>query len=230
MHCQQFEEMLAQQPDGPLPLEAADHLDACPRCRMVQEDLAAIGIAAQEWGREEPAPPPHVWAAIRTRLQAEGLIAEPGPQGRGLYLQPAANKGWFAGWWHSAPRLELAGAYLLLLLIAAGLAGYRTNLPANPLARPSAADQISAPALDGLGPALDGNMQRVVASFSEYDGSVALSLRRNLGIVDNLIAVCEKSVREHPGDPLAREYLYGAYQQKADLLAVAMDRSTLEIK
>jgi hypothetical protein len=115
-----------------------------------------------------------------------------------------------------------------LLLIAAGLAGYRTSLPENPLDRPSAA--ISAPALDGLGPALDGNMQRVVASFSEYDGSVARSLRRNLGIVDNLIAVCEKSVREHPGDPLAREYLYGAYQQKADLLAVAMDRSTLEIK
>jgi hypothetical protein len=210
--------MLAQQSDGPLPLQAADHLDACPRCRLLQEDLAAIGIAAQEWGRQESAPPPRVWAALRTRLQAEGLIAEPSPAG------------WLAGWWNSAPRLELAGAYLLLLLIAAGLAGYRINSPADPLARPGAVVQISAPALDGLGQTLDGNMQRVVASFSEYDGSVALSLRSNLGIVDNLIAVCEKSVREHPGDPLAREYLYGAYQQKADLLAVAMDRSTSEIK
>ena len=27
---------------------------------------------------------------------------------------------------------------------------------------------------------------------------------------------------------MAREYLYGAYQQKAVLLATAMDRSTLE--
>ena len=230
MHCQHLEEMLAQQPDGPLPLEATDHLDACPPCRLLREDLAAIGIAAREWGREEPAPPPRIWASIQVQLQAEGLIAGPSPHGRGLYLQPAANRGWFAGWWHSAPRLELAGAYLLLLLIAAGLAGHRTNSPADPLDRPSTAIQISAPALDGLGPALDGNMQRVVASFSEYDGSVVLSLRRNLGIVDKLIAVCEKSVREHPGDPLAREYLYGAYQQKADLLAVAMDRSALEIK
>jgi hypothetical protein len=74
-------------------------------------------------------------------------------------------------------------------------------------------------------------MQRVVASFSpDYDNSVTLSLQQNLQIVDNLIAVCEKTVREHPGDPLAREYLYGAYQQKADLLAVAMDRSELETK
>ena len=230
MHCQQFEEMLAQQPEGPLPLEAAGHLETCPQCRLLRDDLQAIGIAAREWGREEPTPPPRLWASIQIQLQAEGLIAAPGPHGRGLYLQPAANRGWFAGWWNSAPRLELAGAYLLLLLIAAGLAGYGTNLPADPLDRPSAATQISEPALDGLGQTLDGNMQRVVASFSEYDGAVALSLRRNLGIIDNLIAVCEKSVREHPGDPLAREYLYGAYQQKADLLSVAMDRSTLEIK
>ena len=230
MHCQQFEEMLAQQPEGPLPLEAAGHLETCPQCRLLRDDLQAIGIAAREWGREEPAPPPRLWASIQIQLQAEGLIAAPGPHGGGLYLQPAANRGWFAGWWNSAPRLELAGAYLLLLLIAAGLAGYGTNLPADPLDRPSAATQISEPALDGLGQTLDGNMQRVVASFSEYDGAVALSLRRNLGIIDNLIAVCEKSVREHPGDPLAREYLYGAYQQKADLLSVAMDRSTLEIK
>jgi hypothetical protein len=218
MHCQQFEEMLAQQPEGPLPLAAAGHLESCPRCRLLRDDLQAIGIAAREWGREEPAPPPGLWASIQVQLQAEGLIAAPDPQG------------WLVRWWNSAPRLELAGAYVLLLLVAAGLAGYRNNLPADPLDRPNAAAQISQPALDGLGQTLDGNMQRVVASFSEYDGSVALSLRRNLGIIDNLIAVCEQSVREHPGDPLAREYLYGAYQQKADLLSVAMDRSALEIK
>jgi len=228
MQCQQWQEMIAQ--DGPLPLEAAGHLEICPRCRLLREDLQAIGNAAREWGREEPAPPPRLWASIQIQLQAEGLIAGPSPHGSGLYVQPAANRGWFAGGWFSAPHLELAGAFLSLLLIAAGLAGYRIQTPADPRDRTGAAIRISAPALDGLGPALDGNMQRVVASFTEYDGSVALSLRSNLGIVDNLIAVCEKSVREHPGDPLAREYLYGAYQQKADLLAVAMDRSALEIK
>lgn len=218
MHCQQFEEMLAQQPDGPLPLAAADHLEICLPCRLLREDLQAIGIAAREWGREEPAPPPGVWAAIQVQLQAEGLIADPSPGG------------WFAGWLSAAPRLELAGAYVLLLLVAAGLAGYRNGSPADPLDLPGSAMQISAPPLDGLGPALDGNMRRVVASFAEYDGSVALSLRQNLVIVDGLIAECENSVRENPGDPLAREYLYGAYQQKADLLAMATDRSSLENK
>jgi hypothetical protein len=218
MHCQQFEEMLAQQTEGPLPLPALDHLKICPDCRLLQDDLQAIGIAAREWGREEVVPPPRIWDAIQMRLQTEGLIAA-----------VEAPRGWFTGWWISFPRLELAGVYVFLLLLAGGVAGYRNDAPVIG-AGANTPPPISAPALDGLGPALDGNIQRVVASFSEYDGSVAVSLRRNLGIVDNLIAVCEKSVREHPGDPLAREYLYGAYQQKADLLAVAMDRSSTEIK
>jgi hypothetical protein len=51
------------------------------------------------------------------------------------------------------------------------------------------------------------------------------SIRRNLQIVDNFIAICEKSVREQPDNQMAREYLYGAYQQKAELLATAMNRS-----
>jgi hypothetical protein len=219
MDCQRFEEMLAGQPDGPLPLAAADHLKVCAECRFLQEDLQAIRIAAGEWGREEMSPSPRIWDAIQVRLQAEGLI-----------VPAAAPRGWFTGWWISFPRLELAGVYVFLLLLAGGVAGYRSDAPSGLVELSAAPAPISAPALDGLGPALDGNIQRVVASFSEYDGSVAVSLRRNLGIVDNLIAVCEKSVREHPGDPLAREYLYGAYQQKADLLAVAMDRSSSEIK
>jgi hypothetical protein len=223
MLCEQFEEMLAQEIDGLLPPEAAAHRETCSRCRLLQEDLQAIAVAAQEWGSDEPAPPPHVWAAIEVRLQAEGLIAQPS-------LQPA-SPGWLSGWWHLVPRLELAGAYVLAMLIAAGIAGYRTAPVADTFDRPALAEQVSRPALDGLGSTLDGNMQRVVASFSsDYDNSVALSLQQNLQIVDNLIAVCEKTVREHPADPLAREYLYGAYQQKADLLAVATDRSALEIK
>jgi hypothetical protein len=67
-----------------------------------------------------------------------------------------------------------------------------------------------------------------MASFGEQDLGLADSFRHNLGIVDNLIAVCERSAREQPDDPVVREYLYGAYEQKAVLLAAAMDRSTLE--
>jgi len=57
------------------------------------------------------------------------------------------------------------------------------------------------------------------------DTAVTDSIRRNMQIVDNLIALCEKCVHEHPDNQIAREYLYGAYQQKAELLATAMNHN-----
>jgi hypothetical protein len=53
---------------------------------------------------------------------------------------------------------------------------------------------------------------------------VTASLHQNLAIVDNYITLCEKSVREEPENEMARDYLYGAYEQKADLLAQMAER------
>jgi hypothetical protein len=60
----------------------------------------------------------------------------------------------------------------------------------------------------------------ILASTSPVDAS----LRENLQKVDDFIADCERRVREEPQDDLAREYLSGAYQQKAELLSAMMDR------
>jgi hypothetical protein len=79
-----------------------------------------------------------------------------------------------------------------------------------------------------VGKALEGDVKQVFDSLPEGNPVLASSLRENLGIVDNLIAVCEESVREQPDDPMTRDYLYGAYQQKAVLLATASDRSAME--
>lgn len=49
------------------------------------------------------------------------------------------------------------------------------------------------------------------------------TLNKNLAIVDNMISMCEKSVREDPQNEMTRDYLYTAYQQKADLLATMAD-------
>lgn len=59
----------------------------------------------------------------------------------------------------------------------------------------------------------------------QLGGSVVdVSLRQNLDIVDKFIADCEQRVKEEPRDDLAREYLTGAYQQKAELLSTMMER------
>jgi hypothetical protein len=64
-----------------------------------------------------------------------------------------------------------------------------------------------------------------ILGVQRQDTAVTDSIRRNLQIVDNFIAMCEKDVREQPDNQMAREYLYGAYQQKAELLATAMNRN-----
>jgi hypothetical protein len=62
------------------------------------------------------------------------------------------------------------------------------------------------------------------ASFNNANPVVTASLNKNLAIVDNYIALCEKSVQEEPQNEVARDYLYEAYQQKADLLAQMTER------
>jgi hypothetical protein len=218
--CAQFERILEEQPDAALSAAASAHMTGCHDCRVLWSELKAIRTAGMEWGSEKVEPPEYLWTSLRQQLESEGLIRE-----------RRAPQGWFSGWFGATPRWALAGALLSLLLIAAMLAGYQANEP-NAAAVLPVRLSISAvrPKLvaSDLGKTLDGDLKRVFDSLPEGNPVLASSLRENLGIVDNLIAVCEKSVREQPDDPMARDYLYGAYEQKAVLLATATDRSALE--
>jgi hypothetical protein len=199
-------------------------MNGCTDCRLLWSDLEAIRTAGMDWGSEEVAPPEHLWISLRVQMESEGLI-----------LRSPARAGWWATWFGTGPRWALAGASISLLLIAAMLASLQTNmsegenfraalLPAHLIA-PRATERLVEA---DLGKTLDGDLKRVFASLPERNPLLASSLRENLGIVDNLIAVCEKSVREQPNDEMTRDYLYGAYEQKAVLLATAMDRSASE--
>jgi hypothetical protein len=172
-----------------------------------------------EWGKEEVEPPEYLWSSLRRQLESEGLIRERSTQ-----------RGWFSAWFGAAPRWILAGASVSLLLIAAMLAGYQMSERKSADVLPVRLGIAATPKLVAadLGKTLDGDVKRVFDSLPEGNPVLASSLRENLGIVDNLIADCEKSVREQPDDAMARDYLYGAYEQKAVLLAAATDRSALE--
>jgi hypothetical protein len=220
--CAHVERILADQPDGPLPTEAAAHMRGCADCRVLWSDMEVIRTTAMEWGGQEVEPPEYLWSALRRQLESEGLIRD---------SREGLQRSWFAAWFGAAPRWAVAATSISLLLIAAMLAGYQKNAPNQgaslPVRLSIAAARPKLVAAD-LGKALDGDLKQVFDSLPEGNAVLTSSLRENLGIVDNLIAVCEKSVREQPDDPMARDYLYGAYQQKAVLLATAMDRSALE--
>ena len=118
------------------------------------------------------------------------------------------------------PRPALAGAYLLAL-IAVSFALDRTLREAAQRNRWISGTQDSTGALSAQ---LQTAERDSVSAMAGSDPVVTASLHDNLAIVDNYIALCEKSVREEPENEIARDYLYDAYQQKADLLAQMTER------
>jgi hypothetical protein len=219
MQCYELEQILEQQPEGLLPDSAVAHIEDCEPCRSLLADLEAIRLAALELGDVEVAPPERVWISLRNQLEAEGLIREP---------QPAPQNA-ITGWWSIFQRPALAGAFLAILLVAAGLISFPGNFfPTS--ARLDVAGRVGSSLVPSAQQVFNEEVLNVsdeaVPGFPRPDPAVTASFRRNLDLVNNLIVLCEESVREQPENDIAREYMYGAYEQKAELLATAMDRGT----
>jgi hypothetical protein len=207
--CKDFLDRLESWMEGDVHSDSQAHLRNCPHCRSLVDDLKGIGSEARSWGAEEAEPSARVWASLRSQLEQEGLIRP----------ADAAKSTWFGGWFASLPRPALAGAYLTLL-IAGAFAVSR------PMSRPSNEARWLAASQDSTMP-LRAQLiaeQNSFASFNNANPVVNASLNENLAIVDNYIALCEKSVQEEPQNEVARDYLYQAYQQKADLLAQMTER------
>lgn len=210
--CKDFLERLDSWMGGQPPSDAQAHLRNCPGCRSLLEDLKAISSAAANWRDDIVEVPPSIWASLQLHLEQEGLIHKNQPA-------DAAKTAWFGGWFDALPRPALAGAYLTLLVAAAFALSRPINKQANQ-ARWLAASQDSTLPLRAQ---LTAEQDSFV-SFHNANPAVTASLNKNLAIVDNYIALCEKSVQEEPQNEVARDYLYEAYQQKADLLAQMTER------
>ena len=202
MQCNEFLNYSEQWMEGGRLTAAAAHVDACPRCRGMIAEMEAIAQSARELADETPEPSERVWTALRAQLEAEGLIRQ-----RGF-------GDWFSAVFAVLPRPALAGAYVAVLLMALILG----SLSMSPLQdalefqRPQSPDAM-------LQPQFSQAEQREMVKLHRHDPAVSATYRDSLEIVDKFIALCEKTVREEPRNQVAREYLYAAYQQKADLLA-----------
>ena len=206
MQCNDFRREAENWMEGARGTASASHLEHCPRCRALIQDLEAIRNVAGGLSETAPAPAPRVWTALRAQLEAEGIIREQTGWGRWLEFLPAL------------PRPVLAGAYVAVLLVGAVLVSLQTSPRFEPLARlaPAAPEIASIAATQTR---LADVESRTVALVRKQSPQVSVTYRKNLAIIDRFIAECEKAVREEPANELALEYLHGAYQQKAELLS-----------
>jgi len=205
MQCREFYEYAERWMEGESPTDAGDHLEACPHCRGLIGELRAIQAAARAL-EAEAEPPARTWMALRAQLESEGLIAK----------QVGAD--WIAGFFRGLYRPALASACLSVLLAAALLLSLPSGHPYQEVAQVDGAP----PEIASLQAQLAGGGH--VASPLNRNSQVTASYRENLRIVDNVISECETRMRREPQDEIAREYLYGAYRQKVELLNSMWER------
>jgi hypothetical protein len=206
MQCKEVEVVLEQEGFVPVPAAARAHLSGCSSCRNFVADLTAI-VATAHLLPAEVEPPPRVWASLRAQLEEEGIIRS-----------AATRTGWLSFSELFRPRLLATGAVGLLIVFAAALQFQRSAM------QPTEARNAYENLYQDTSLTLNNDEAHLPAMQLAGNSDMDVSLRQNLDIVDKFIVDCEQRVKEQPQDDLTREYLSGAYQQKAELISVMMER------
>ena len=207
MQCREVEVVLEQEGFVPVPEAARAHLAGCSSCQNFIADLTAI-VATAHLLPAEVEPPPHLWTSLRRQLEEEGII------------RSAPRRSWWPSFSEFFRPRALATAAVGLLVVAATALQLWRPAPQQPTEARNAYDSM----YQDTSLTLSNDEAHLPAVQLASDSGVDASLRKNLDIVDKFIVDCEQRVKEAPQDDLAREYLSGAYQQKAELISVMMDR------
>ncbi len=203
MNCVELQHSLADmENDGSV--EQFAHLRACSACSALVRDLNQIAAAASRLQATDE-PSPAVWNSIEAALRREGLIR---PQRATRRLIPSF------GSWRAARWLVPAAAMLLLAL---GLFLQRGS-------RPGPLSPQTSVAVSAVNP-LELNDDDLRQEIADTAPEVKTLYEENLREVNDSIRDAQGVVNETPNDEDARRSLMDAYQQKAMLFELAMDRS-----
>jgi hypothetical protein len=217
--CKGFLSHLDAWSEGERPADSKAHLRDCASCQAIVADLTAIQTEARSWSALESEAPERVWTSLRAQLEQEGLIHTSETDRAVVAVVAPSHADWLRELFSRIPRPALAGAYLsVLVALAFALSG-----PASRESNEARWLQGTQVETSPLSAKLNSFEQNPLAS-RDLNPAVTASLQQNLAIVDNYISLCEKSVQEEPENEVARDYLYEAYQQKADLLAQIGER------
>ena len=206
MQCKEVEVVLEQEGFVPVPEAARAHLSGCSACRNLIADLTSI-VATAHLLPAEVEPPARVWTSLRVQLEAEGIIRSAATRSRWLNFSEFFR-----------PRVFATATVGLLIVAATALQFQR------PAAQPTEARNVYENLYQDTSLTLSNDEAHLPAMQLAGNSGTDISLRQNLDIVDKFIVDCEQRVKEQPQDELTREYLSGAYQQKAELISVMMER------
>jgi hypothetical protein len=212
MTCEEFERVLPELGSGHN-IEQEEHLKSCPACSDLVADLNAISREARLLqGSEEPSP--WVWNSIEVGLRQEGLIRQ--PQHERPFIRPALLN-WRLRW--------LVPAAALLLVVFGVLLHERGTGPAD-LAKSQPADVVKTELQHpNQADVMGGDDQQLLETVALRMPSMRAAYEENLRAVNAYIRDAEQSAHSDPNDEVAQQYLRNAYEQKAMVYEMALDRS-----
>jgi len=194
--------------------QAYEHLAACPRCRLLIDELVALSQAARSLPEFQPSP--CLWAQLQAAAQQEGLWAAE-TRGWKQWLDPMSI--------FTPPRPAFAGGFSFMLVAALVLASYTVlespaelAMPATPAEEVASAELVAEPS---FGDRYQVHLQQVEQNVLEADRKNPGRLQIAAGPLNDLdraIAQTQGRVDQYPDDSLAREELHRLYQQKATVL------------
>jgi hypothetical protein len=245
MNCVELQASLVEIEDGSSAAQQA-HLKTCPECSALVADLSLIAASATElreadeptpqvWRsieievrhinaelsliaasagelREADEPSPRVWNSIAIALRQEGLIHPPRSN---RSLLPSLSSRWYWTRW------MVPAAAILLLSVGLYLRP-RHSAPvqvASNVVQPVVPEAASDAAIAGL------NDDDLLQEVSEQTPAMQAQFAESLRHVNEYIQDAKNVVATDPNDEEARRSLMDAYQEKAMLFELAMDRS-----
>ncbi len=210
MNCAEFQKFLPEVIDSDRSAEQEAHLKSCPMCSDLVADLDLISRDARQL-QEFAEPSPRVWNSIEIVLRQEGLIRE---SRLGPALVPPVRRSWTLAW--LAPVAAIA-------LLAFGILVYERGArpPQNIVQTPA---NVSLPHSVPAGKTVNEDQQLLEAVGSRAPAMQA-QYASDLKNVNDYIHDAEQSAQADPNDEEAQQIVMDAYEQRATVYEMALDRS-----
>lgn len=212
MNCTEFQEILPEVLDSGRTAEQELHLKSCAVCSSLVAELDLIANEARQL-QEVAEPNPRVWASIEIALRQEGIIHE--PQLEPVLLRPAPRR-WRMTW--LAPVAAAA-------VIAVGVAVYqRGSVQPSPAPGPAVA-QIAPKKLPITPLSVNDEDRQLLDALASRSPAAQKQYASNLQNVNAYIHDAEESAQADPNDEEAQQIVMDAYEQRAAVYEMALDRS-----
>jgi hypothetical protein len=211
MTCEEFQRVLPEL-GSVHSIEQEQHLKSCTACLGLVADLNAIAQQARLLQSSDE-PSPWVWNSLEVALRQEGLI-RPAQSERSRIPFPL-----FAG------RLRWLAPLAATLLLVFGVLMFErgTGQPQSAETQATPAGTVTAALQPNDAMATDD--QQLLNTVAARTPSMRAAYEADLRSVNSYIRDAEQSAHSDPNDEIAQQYLRNAYEQKAMVYEMALDRS-----